>query len=354
MMADLTSVSCRQKYYLLSRLFFLKALPSNSATNQLTMARASTSRKASSKSLTLRQRLVHWMFRPLRLVIAAAFALAWLFWPQVERQLPQLENRAEYRVGIEQIQINQPLPRWIPEDIVQKIFTRAGFDESLSLLDPQLSEKIAMACYAHPWVERLVQVRKSYPARVQVDVVFREPVAMVEVVGAGYYPIDRYGHSLPNEDFSAADKGRYPVIKNISSVPVGSLGESWGDPAVAGAAQLAAVLTARNEAGQSWWNALGLTSIVAPRRSSATDSIDDLQFRIGTEGGSQIVWGRSPESGHPAELTVVQKLERIVEYQSYEGFDRSLVPFLIDIRHWKGTVRSQLQIADQPNGTSMQ
>lgn len=311
------------------------------------MARASKSRKASSKAPTRRQRFLRWVFSPQRLMIAAVLAMLSLFWPQVIRRIPTLDHREEYRVGVDQVQITQPLPRWIPEDIVQKIFDRAGFDESLSVLDPQLSEKIAMACYAHPWIERLVQVRKSYPARVHVEVVYREPVAMVEVVGGGYYPIDRYGHSLPNDDFSAADIGRYPIVRHVGSVPVGNVGESWGDPAVTGAAQLAAVLTARNEAGQSWWTALGLKSIIAPLRTTTTDSVDDLQFRIGTEGGSEIVWGRSPTSGHPAELTVVQKLERISEYQSYEGFDRSLVPFLIDIRHWKGTVRSQLQVAER-------
>jgi hypothetical protein len=318
------------------------------------MARSATTRKKTSTTSTIRQRFVRWLFSPLRLSIAAALALSWLFWPQVEQQLPQLDNREEYRVGVEQIQITQPLPRWIPEDIVQKIFTRAGFDEPLSLLDPKLSEKIAMACYTHPWIERLVQVRKSYPARVQVEVVYREPVAMVEVIGGNCYPIDRHGHSLPKEDFSLADISRYPIIRNISSVPAGNLGEAWGDPAVTGAAQLAAVLTARSEAGQTWWNSLGLKSIIAPRRESASDDVDDLQYKIETVGGSQIVWGRSPITRHPAELTVMQKLERISEYQSYEGFDRSLVPFLVDIRHWKGTVRSQLRVAGQPSTGNLQ
>ena len=306
------------------------------------MARGATTKKKTSKSLTVRQRLVRWMFRPLRLTIAATLALLWLFWPQVERQLPQLNDREEYRVGVKQIRMTPP-PRWVPEGIVEKIFTRAGFDESLSLLDPQLSEKIAIACYTHPWIERLIQVRKSYPARVTVEVVYREPVAMVEVVGGGYFPIDRHGHLLPNDDFSTADIDRYPIIRSISSVPIGNLGESWGDPAVAGAAQLAAVLTAPDKAGQSWWNALNLKSIIAPRRMAAEDEVDALQYRIGTKGGSQIVWGRSPTTTHPAELTVVQKLERIAEYHhSFNGFDDSPAPFLIDIRHWQGTRRSVL------------
>lgn len=285
---------------------------------------------------------MRWVFTPMRLVTAATLALLWLSWPVVERQLPQLDNRSEYRVGVDQIVVTPP-PRWVPEDIVGKVFARAGFDESLSLLDPELSEKVALAFYTYPWIERLKQVRKSFPARVYVEVVYRKPVAMVEVAGGGYLPVDRHGHLLPEKDFSPADIDRYPLIKGISTAPVGYHGEPWGDPAVTGAAQLAAVLTKPNEAGQSWWTALGLKTIFAPRRLAADEELDDLQFELGSPGGSRIVWGRPPSTAHPAELTVAQKLERMAEYhRSYNGFDDGPAPFLIDIRDWHSTRRSLL------------
>ena len=281
------------------------------------------------------------MFRPLRLMIVATLAFVWLCWPQVERQLPSLENRDEYRVGIAQISITPP-PRWVPVDLVERVFERAGFDESLSLLDPTLSEKIALAFHTHPWIERLQQVKKSFPARVHVEVIYREPVAMVEVPGGGYLPIDKHGYLLPEKDFSTADIDRYPLIRDVSSVPIGR-GESWGDPAVIGAAQLAAVLTNENEAGQSWWKTLGFKSIIAPRQVAIADEADDLQYRLVTKGNSEILWGRAPTTAHPAELTVVQKLERMAEYhRSYNGFDDAPAPFQIDIRHWQGTKRSLL------------
>ncbi|MCP4174287.1 MAG: hypothetical protein GY758_26345 [Fuerstiella sp.] len=315
------------------------------------MARAPASRKRRTKSPTFRQRVVCWAFRPTRLVLAAALALSWLFWSQVERKLPQLETREEYHIGPEHVIITPP-PHWVPPDLVEQVFVRAGFDESLSLLDPSLSEKIALAFYTHPWIEGLKQVRKSFPARVHVEVVYREPVAMVEVVGGGYYPIDRHGHLLPNTDFSAADIDRYPVIKDVTSVPLGNLGESWGDPAVQGAAQLSAVLTRNNEAGQSWWTALGLETIRAPRRLAVDDEVDDLQFRIETSGGSQILWGRAPTTRHPGELTVAKKLKRMAEYHQINGFDDALEPFVLDIRPWRGTKRSLL--AAEPDSSTRQ
>lgn len=316
------------------------------------MARKPAPKRKTPAALTPGQRLVRWVFRPAWLITTATLLTLWLCWPVVERQLPQLDGRDEYRVGVEQI-IVTPAPRWVPEDIVRKVFERAGFDDSLSLLDPQLSEKIALAFYTYPWVEQLKQVRKSFPASIYVEVVYREPVAMVEVAGGGYLPIDRYGHLLPENDFSPSDIDRYPLIRGISTAPVGYHGESWGDPAVTGAAQLAAVLTRNNASGQSWWTALGLQSIIAPRTLAATDDLDDLQFEVGTLGGSRIVWGRPPSTGHPGELTVVQKLERMAEYhRSYNGFDDGPAPFRIDIRDWQGTKRSLL--ATEPTRSSRQ
>lgn len=313
------------------------------------MARTAPKRKTT-KTLTPSQRFTRWLFRPTRLCIAAAIATLWLCWPAVQQKLPVLEVRAEYQIGVEQIAITPP-PRWVPEDLVERVFARANFDGPLSLQDPKLSEKIALAFHTHPWIERLQRVKKSYPARVTVDVVYREPVAMVQVVGGGYLPIDRFGYLLPDEDFSAADIDRYPVIENVTSIPI-RRGESWGDPAVVGAAELAGVLIGSDEGEQSWWRALGLKAIVAPRQVAVGDEVANLQYKLLTAGGSEILWGRAPSTRHPASLTVAQKLARMAEYhRSYNGFDDAPVPYSIDITDWQQTRR--MPLAAQTPGTSL-
>ena len=294
-------------------------------------------------------RLLRWVFSPMRLCGIALLALGWLFFPRLEQSLPRLDDRPEFRVRASDIEITTP-PRWIPEDIVEDAFRRSDFDESLTILDPKLCERVAFAFYTHPWIEKLKQVRKyPHPARVCVEVVYRRPVAMVEVVGGSRYPIDRLGHLLPNGDFSLSDAERYPIIKQISTPPMGGPGEAWGDPAVEGAAELASVLTETNDSGQSWWHVLGLNSIIAPRRTEVTDLIDDLVFRIGTAGGSEVVWGRYPGTQHPGELTVVKKLERMADYHRRRGFDRTPVAYQIDIRHWNGVELRTL--AESPGTT---
>lgn len=314
------------------------------------MARATTKKKTT-KQLTFRQKAVRWVFRPMPLTIAAVLSTVWLCWPMVQQKLPTLDDREEYRIGVDQIVIS-PAPRWVPVDLVQRVFARADFGDSLSLQDPMVSEKIALAFHTHPWIEQLKRVRKSFPAKITVDVVYREPVAMVQVVGGGYLPIDKFGHLLPDEDFSPADIDRYPIIANVTSIPI-RRGESWGDAAVVGAAELAAVLTKKNDGEQSWWRALELKAILAPQQVAIGKDAANLQYRLVTAGGSQILWGRSPATRHPAELKVGQKLERMAEYhRSYNGFDAAPAPVVIDIRDWQHTRHSPL--AKESSDTSFQ
>jgi len=282
-----------------------------------------------------------WFFRPRQLMITAAIAMTIVMIPVLARRMPKLNDRPEYRVGAEQISVSTP-PPWIPPDLAKQVFVRAGLEENQSLLDATLSERIAAAFYTHPWVQEVRSVRKTYPTRIHVDVVYREPVAMVKGFD-GYYPIDRNSILLPAHDFSDADIERYPVIERVASVPMGKLGESWGDPAVSGAAELAAALNAKRDGKDSWWSELQLAAILMPRRVALIEDADDLEFELRTKGGSEILWGRGPSSRHPGELAVAQKLQRLSEYQrDFGGFDDATGPWQFDIRQWQGIDRSRL------------
>ena len=286
-----------------------------------------------------------WFFRPRQLAITAVSALLLLLIPIAVRQMPGLNRRPEYQITAELVTISPP-PRWIPPDLTQQVFERAGLAASESLQDPSLSERIAAAFHTHPWVDRVVSVRKSFPARVHVELVYREPVAMVRGID-GHYPVDRLGVLLPARDFSDSDVERYPLIEQVASVPMGNLGESWGDPAVGGAAELAVILSKSQDGGESWWNRLDLSAILVPRRVALADAADELEFRIRTSGGSEILWGRRPSSKHPGELTVDQKLQRLADFgRDFGGFDDQHGPYQIDIRPWQGIDRGLL--ARQP------
>ena len=216
-------------------------------------------------------------------------------------------------------------------------------DKTISLQDPTLSERIAAAFVTHPWILQVHRVTKSFPARVHVEVTYRTPAAIVHGVGGGFYAIDESGCVLPGNDFPRSDINRYPIIENISSVPQGRQGQAWGDPAVAGAAQLAALLNIADESGQTHWDNWGLSAIEAPSVVGLSNEELDLEYSIRTKGGSTIIWGRSPTTEHPGELSVAKKLQRLNDYHSDfridGGFDDASVPYILDVRPWRGISR---------------
>jgi cell division septal protein FtsQ len=268
-------------------------------------------------------------FRPTILASLALAAAAVLLWPHISKFLPDISQRGEYRVAVSDIEISRP-PHWVPQTLIQQVAEQASLPEHVSLLDDSLVETVARAFRQHPWVEKVVRVRKSYPARLEVELEYRKPVAMVEVK-QGLYPIDASGILLPPTDFSITDTKNYPLVSSVRTTPQSAAGNAWGDPVVLGAAQISAVLSAR-------WKEFSLVEIRVP-----TGSAEDGVYQLYTKGGSRIVWGRSPASDHPGELSAEQKVGRMEEYVNrFGGFDQPNGPYEIDIRHLQEISRKRL------------
>lgn len=275
------------------------------------------------------------------LLVASVVAMVTVAFLLINRLVPDLSARPEYQITAAQIILPTP-PRWVPADIREQVFQKTAESGSLSLLDDTLSERLAAAFHTHPWVLRVIRVRKSWPARVHVDVEWRRPVAMITGID-GFYPVDENGVLLPSRDFAPADLKRYPIVENVCSVPLGRVGEAWGDPVVNQAAELAAALLEPTPESGSWWGELNLAAIVAPRTSSLTTPVEDLEFELRTAGGSAVIWGRGPGSLHPAELSTSRKLERLAEFTERFGpLDDAHGPWQLDIRPWQGIRRSLL------------
>ena len=257
---------------------------------------------------------------------------------------PILVSRPEYRIHPAEV-ILPPAPAWIPRNLAEQVFNSSGLGTHLSLLDPTVSERVAAAFHSHPWIERVVSVQKRWPSRIVVDAVYRQPVAMVRGID-GFYPIDHSGILLPARDFSDTDVQQFPVIEQVTSNPLGRLGEPWGDPAVAAAAKLAEVLLQKADEQRNWWQLLNLAAIVVPRNVTLPDSAEELQFELRTKGGSRILWGRSPEARHPGEIDLTRKLQRLRELHSRFGNpDNQQDQWQIDIRSWQGVRRDILSSA---------
>jgi hypothetical protein len=279
--------------------------------------------------------LIERIFRPATLMLLACAAGSVVLTPWFLQQLPDLQTRPEYQLAFDRIELSRAPHDHVPTDLLRQIQRQHEFPEQVSILDETLVNRLAAACAAHPWIESVSEVRTTYPPRIVIQLNYRRPACLVGLK-SGWYPVDPEGVLLPPSDFSAADAERYPVVRNVRSVPAGPAGKSWGDPVVLAGARLAETLRAD-------WPELQLAAIVAPKPSSAKVDPADLIFSLSAKGGSRIVWGRAPGSGHPGELTAAQKIGRLQKYlQEFGGFDQPRGPYEIDIRHWQEISRRPL------------
>jgi cell division septal protein FtsQ len=236
---------------------------------------------------------------------------------------------------------NSPVPDWIHSDIKAEVI-RKGSLSGLSILDRQLTVKVAQAFTTHNWVETVTRVSKHHPARVVVEMIYRKPVAMVEVAG-GLLPIDVEGVLLPTDgffrlppddypgtpkEFAAEQARKYLRISVPDATPTTDLaGSVWGDRRVAGAARIASVL-------QEHWEQLGLYRIATRATSASTESSAEPSYDLFTRNGVRIIWGEAPDANNAAEArAAVDKVSKLLAYDESNGPLKSMErPAEIDLR----------------------
>ena len=162
---------------------------------------------------------------------------------------------------------------WVRADIKAEALKAASLDRGLPLTDPDLANRIARAFDTHPWVRRVLGVRLLHPPAAVVEIVCREPAAMVAVKG-GLLAVDAESVVLPSIDFTSEAAAEYPRLTGVDSSPQGPEGSRWGDPVVEEGARVASVI------GPDW-KSLGLVEC-RPERAARGD-LD----RVGTAFAGQ-------------------------------------------------------------------
>jgi len=257
-----------------------------------------------------------------------------LLGPVLGGGLPELDRRPEYLVGWRDIHVTQP-PAWVPGQIVTEVMRNGDFPERLRLLHPELTRELSEAFERNPWIESVTSVRKSFPARVDIELVYRRPIAMV-ILDSGDFAVDGDGVLLPLPRLALEESDRYPRIEGAATSPQGLNGQPWGDRIVEDAARLAAALAPH-------WKKLQIDAILCPKTSPRANSLDDGVYTLRTADGSRIVWGHPPGSDHPGDLSTDKKIGRLVEYHAKFGpFGPAHGKFRIDIRPFQAIARTPL------------
>ena len=254
-----------------------------------------------------------------------------------------------------------PPPEWLPEtrDIKAEVI-KNGSLEQLRVTETGLTVRVANAFEHHPWVKRVERVRLRYPAKLDVSLTYRHPVAMVALpdddpndTEVPRLPIDAEAFLLPPEDFVVPtsrelrpefDK-KFPRIDVGSLGPAGDHGTSWGDPVVADAAKLAALLC------EDWDN---LKSVLyqIEKSSQPTTSQDKPDFDIRgrpdlgpTPPGLLIHWGRAPGREMSGEPTAAAKLARLKKWINEMKLSGRKPLGVLDLRD---TRMAQVEAEQQP------
>ena len=256
--------------------------------------------------------------------IVGALAFTWRTWGHL------VAGSSRYQVTEDSLEIPDT-PIWIsPTTNVKKEVFGEGLLHETSALDPHAATKIAQAFELNPWVKKVERVTKSAPNRVQVELEYRRPIAVVWVQvsdeGGGWEPIDSEGVVLP-EDLFHEDPDRIEdylgvVAQPSPSVPT-NVGITWPDDRIQQGAAVAALL-------ENLWQDWGIDNVYATR--SPTDGTPLYSLRTGRE--TKIVWGRGPGHEAGAELKAMQKLALIGEYLKQNGtVDKWPSGKVLDVQH---------------------
>lgn len=197
---------------------------------------------------------------------------------------------------------------WIRADIKAEALKAASLDRGLPLTDPELANRIARAFDTHPWVKRVLGVRLAHPPAAVVEIVCREPAAMVAVKG-GLLAVDAESVVLPSADFTAEVAAEYPRLAGVDSSPQGPEGARWGDPVVEEGAAVAAVIGPE-------WRALGLVECRPVGAAGAR------RWELVGPEGRRIRFGSAPggeAEGEPSAAVKLAALRKLVGQTLPEG-----------------------------------
>ncbi|REJ69015.1 MAG: hypothetical protein DWQ31_06220 [Planctomycetota bacterium] len=243
------------------------------------------------------------------IIVVLAGAGVWVW----KRLGPQIYQTDQYRLVPDQIVVSEP-PRWLTAaDVRDEVVRKASLDRPLSILDDDLSRRIGLAFEAHPWVAEVIRVEKFYPARVEVQVRYRQPVATI-ALGARLLPLDIDGVRLPEENFSQVELRKMPRIRGLMPRATPRAGGNWNDPRILGAVRIA-------EAFGDAWHEMGLRDIL-PSRTPVAGQSNVYSFELATIRGRRIPWGPQALVDTPDEPLAAEKFEKLRTYfEQYGSLD---------------------------------
>jgi len=250
------------------------------------------------------------LFAAAPLLILGYFA--WYYWGAHHL------DTALYAVKFDNL-VTTPQPTWIRSTKVRDEVFKAGGLGQLSLLDPQASATIAHAFESHSWVQRATYVKKNTNGKVNVDLIYRRPIAMIHYkssdsntkstqIKEGFFPVDEEGVVLPMVDFDQSQVTSYFLIYLEGATPPSDVGMAFADIRIRQSLVLCRFL-------ESLRVELRLQAIYIVRDLHLGDA-NPWGLCIQTSDKRRINWGHAPGAESPHEPLAQEKLAALTKWRA--------------------------------------
>lgn len=273
--------------------------------------------------------------------IAMATTAVWCW----ERYQDKIVDPESTILTAQRIEINEQ-PAWAKTNLKEAILSST--EQPKSLLDPSLIPDAVATCQTIGWIEKIQEMKKTRDG-LKVDLIYREPIAIVELDSktvAGWkhnkklVPVDRTGVIMPE---SLALQGAQPsiFISHSNETQQQALQHlrhihqwtQWPDSRVTEAAAISEVLIRD-------WQTTGLSRIISYRQFKNADD-RTIPYELWTnegENAATVIWGNAPGTELQNEATSTQKLVALLGYIQQHGPLNKLPERIIDLRSGQAIV----------------
>jgi hypothetical protein len=224
-----------------------------------------------------------------------------------------IENDPKFSVNMHKFRLTSAGP-WMTREVMNEVQeSLQQLPEKLSVMDSDSSVRVAKALASNPWIKKVEHVRLDRPrgqepSGIEMSLLFRQPVAFVQV-GQGaesrYYMVSADGIRLGNRGYEDPQLGRYVMltITGATGEPPAP-GQVWKDEGVVAAADLAGQLL----------NSIQRYNLSRVHVTAAASPGSDLELSLFTKHDrTEIVWGgpRCRETAIREGKTFDQKRSRL-------------------------------------------
>lgn len=183
-----------------------------------------------------------------------------------------------------------------------------------SILDPTLIGDLERAYQSSVWVKKVTRMRRSFPNRIDLELLLRIPAAQVKN-NQRYWLIDQDGVLLPVEG-SPTPFAKLPEIVGVTATMITGRplpGEVWKDEGVAGGLGIMRAFW-----GSPLSEALPIQRVVVNtgvfRSEDGSQREIRRRFEVVSEGGAVVRWGTfNPGSAGDDELSSSEKMWHLEE-----------------------------------------